>query len=264
MAHRALFALTFLAAVLGSGLRADEAEASAFGQVQSEAALMGMLYDLKQTQDHKPTTVDPGTYSNVVDDYLSRGWDESVLERYYRVSRPLYTTQIFIPNMDAGLAPAAFGAQKTVKPSRWIIHYKGQVSAPESGTYRFWGIADDVMAAAVNGKTEVVGNRFDTHLPKTGWKSPEREGGFEGDGNLKAGDWFTVRAGEIVDLDVIIGERPGGVFNAFLMIEKQGASYPTDRRGKLILPIFQVAPYNTPKSGDSEFVTGFPIWKSYQ
>ena len=236
-----------------------------FGQTkQSEAAFMGVLYDLKQTQDHKPTNVDPETYTTVLDEYLSKGWDESVLDRYYRVSKPLFTTQVFIPNMNADNAPKAFGAEKMVKPSRWVIHYKGQVSAPEPGTYRFWGIADDIMAVAINGKTELVGARHDMTLVKTNWHPSEREGAHEGDGNLVPGDWFTIKAGEIIDLDIIIGERPGGLFNAFVMLEKQGASYETDRRGKLILPIFQIAPYATPTARDSEFATGAPTWKSYQ
>jgi hypothetical protein len=258
----------FLLAIFASTITCvADADSSVFGQsTQSEAALMGILYDLKQTQDHKPTDVDPETYSAVVDEYLSQGWDESVLNRYYRVSKPLYTTQIFIPNMNANLAPKAFGAEKMVKPSRWIIHYKGQISAPETGTYRFWGIADDVMAAAVNGKTVLVGNRRDTRLPKTlaTWHPSERDGAYLGDGNLRAGDWMTLKAGEIFDLDVIIGERPGGLFNAFLMVEKQGASYEPDRGGHPIFPILQIAPYDTPKAPDAEFATGFPTWKSYQ
>ena len=94
-----------------------------------------------------------------------------MLNRYYRFSKPLYTTQIFIPDMNANEGPKAFGAEKLVKPSRWVIHYKGQVSAPEPGTYRFWGIADDVMAAAVNGKTVLVGQRRDMKMPKTAWRS---------------------------------------------------------------------------------------------
>jgi hypothetical protein len=256
----------FLFAILGSTITcAADTDSSVFGQSkQSEAAFIGVLYDLKQTQDHKPTNVDPETYSAVVDEFMSQGWDENVLNRYYRVSKPLYTTQIFIPNMNADNAPKAFGAEKTVKPSRWVIHYKGQVSPPETGTYRFWGIADDVMAVAVNGKTVLVGNRQDTRLPKTTWHASERDGAPAGDGNLRPGDWLNLKAGEIIDLDVIIGERPGGLFNAFLMVEKQGANYETDRRGHPILPILQIAPYNTPKAPDAEFATGFPTWKSYQ
>src|SRR5271167_3791405 len=155
------FLVVCVVAVLGGALHcAADAQSSAFGKsTQSEAALIGVLYDLKQTQDHKPTNVDPETYSAVIDEFLSKGWDESVLNRYYRVSKPLYTTQIFIPNMNADKAPEAFGAERTVKPSRWVIHYKAQVSPPSGGTYRFWGIADDIMAAAVNGKTVLVGAR---------------------------------------------------------------------------------------------------------
>jgi hypothetical protein len=242
--------------------------ASVFGQSkESEAAFIGILYDLKQTQDHKPTNVDARTYSDVVDDFLSQGWNESVLNRYYRVSRPLYTTQIYIPTMNANEAPKAFGAQKTVKPSRWVIHYKAQVSPPAAGTYRFWGIADDVMAVAVNGKTVLVGNRPDTRLPKTlaTWHSSARDGAHAGDGFLRAGDWITLKEGEIIDLDVIIGERPGGLFNSFLMVETQGASYAAGPGGHPILPILQIAPYNTPKApGGTAFATGFPTWKSYQ
>ena len=55
-------------ALLASTIRAsgDDDQSSVFGQSkQSEAAFMGVLYDLKQTQDRKPTNVDPNTYSAV-------------------------------------------------------------------------------------------------------------------------------------------------------------------------------------------------------
>jgi len=243
---------------------ANDPSTSAFGQsTPSEAALVGIFYDLKQTQDHRPTHVD---YGATVDEFLSGGWDENVLNRYYRVSRPLYTTQIYIPTMNANLGPKAFGAEKMVKPSRWLIHYKGQLSTPEPGAYRFWGIADDVLAVAVNGKTVLVGARRDTIMPKiySMWKPSARDGAHEGDGFLRAGSWMDFKAREIFDLDVIIGERPGGLFNAFLMVEKQGDHYETDRSGKQIFPILQIAPYPTPTSRNSEFAAGFPIWTSYQ
>ena len=132
-------------AVFPISTRADDTK-NVFGEAQqSEAALIGIMYDLKQTATHQPTPINPGTYFTVLDEFVKKGWDETVLERYYRVSRPLYTTQIFVPNMDANDAPKAFGAEKTVKPSLWVIHYKGQVSAPAPGTYRFWGSSDDAL-----------------------------------------------------------------------------------------------------------------------
>ena len=251
-------------------LRGDDTS-SVFGQEsKSEAALVGVLYDLKQTQDHAATSVDASSYSKVVQEFLVKNWDEAVLNRYYRVSKPLYTTQIFIPNMEAGLAPKAFGAEKTVKPSRWIIHYKAQVSAPTEGTYRFWGCADDAMAVAVNGKTNLVACRPDMAVAMTDitWKSTEKPGAQAADDFLIAGDWFEMKQGDIIDLDVIIGERPGGLFNAFLMIQKKGETYQNDPAGHPIFPIFQVAAYDTPVQESltiqPKFATGFAPWKSYQ
>jgi hypothetical protein len=246
-----------------------QASPGVFGQAQpSEAALIGIMYDFKQTPDRKGTAINAGNYGDVVDEFLKKNWDEGVLERYYRVSRPLYTTQVFIPNMDAAKAPAAFGAEKTVQPTCWVVHYKGQVSPPSPGTYRFWGCADDTMAVAVNGKSELVFCRPDMSLPTNGWKQSEPDGAQASDDFLRPGDWFTVAAGDIIDLDIIIGERPGGLFNAFVMIEKKGEAYQKDTQGHPILPIFQVAAYDTPVINDvnrePEFAKGFPPWKSYQ
>ena len=245
-------------------------DSSAFGKSnQSEAALIGVLYDTKQFPDHKPTNVGVGDgYTNIMAEFINKGWDEGVLNRYYRVTRPLFTTQIFIPNMNADNAPKAFGAEKMVQPAGWYIHYKGQVSPPESGDYRFWGCADDVMAVAVNGKTVLVGNRFDSPMPTVTWKPSDPPGAQAADDNLIPGDWITLKDTDIIDLDVIIGERPGGLFNAFLMVEKRGATYTTDKSGHNIFPIFQVAPYDTPAHHDvnwePDFAIGFPTWKSYQ
>jgi len=246
------------------------ADNETFGQKnQSEAALMGILYDLKQTQDRKDTNVDAGSYFGVLDEFISKGWDETILNRYYRVSRPIYTTQIFIPQISADEAPKAFGAEATVKPSRWLIHYKGQVSPPEDGTYRFVGSSDDFIAVAVNGKTELVAplrQLSPDAFPLTNWKSSDGFGLPAADGNFVNGDWVEMKAGVPIDLDVIIGERPGGVFNAFLMVEKKGGDYEIEN-GHPILPIFQVAAYDTP-SGDGSLAPKFskdsPPWKSYQ
>jgi hypothetical protein len=238
---------------------------SAFGQTQQgESALTGIMYDLKQTPTHQASKENANTYFDVVTDFLKSGWDEDVLNRFYSVSRPLYTTQIFVPNMDANDAPKAFGAEKTVQPGQWIIHYKGQVSAPAPGTYRFWGAADDLLAVGIDGKTELA---YYLGLPATPvWKPSQPDGIGGADVALRPGDWFTVTAGQIIDLDVIIGERPGGQFNAFLEIEKKGETYKPGQGG-LIFPIFQVAPFDTPQlqqNLEPSFAKGYPPWKCLQ
>ncbi|MFZ4777344.1 MAG: hypothetical protein ACOYM3_18405, partial [Terrimicrobiaceae bacterium] len=62
---------------------------------------------------------------------------------------------------------------------------------------------------------------------------------------MRAGDWITWKAGQVVDLDVMIGERAGGVFCAFLLIEKRGETYE-QVDGSPVLPVFQLAPFQTP------------------
>jgi len=262
--------------IFAAALPAVAQNRSVFGETtRSEAALVGVLYDFKQTQDHAETPVTPQTYSRIIEEFLLKNWDERVLNRYYRVSRPLYTTQIFIPTIDADAAPRAFGVEKLVRPSLWLAHYKAQVSAPSGGVWRFVGASDDMLAVAVNRKTVLVANRYDTVLRNIRWRASEPDGPQAANNPLRHGDWISLKPGEIIDLDVIIGERPGGTFNAFLYIEKKGLTYAHDPEGHPILPIFQVAPYNTPVGDTSNtpdsaafitppFANGHPTWKSYQ
>ncbi|MDR1191122.1 MAG: hypothetical protein LBK60_05565 [Verrucomicrobiales bacterium] len=256
-----------------SGL-ARAQERNVFGEKNvSEAALMGIFYDLKQTQDGKPTNLDVNQYWAVLDEFWSKGWDETVLNRYYRITQPLYTTQIYIPNISAASAPSAFGAPPSVKASRWVIHYKGQVSPPERGTYRFWASCDDVIGIAVDGKTVLAKPWSSTAtqvFPKTNWvrdRNKTNPLGLKTQNNrLQAGDWVELKSDEIYDLDILIGERPGGLFDAFVMIEKQGGQYEQTPEGP-VLPVFQVAPYDTPPPVDKRgprFAKGGLIWKSYQ
>lgn len=235
-----------------------------FGSVQyNQYALIGILYDLKQDQARHPLPMNIPAYNNLIDEFLSKNWDESVLNRFFRVSRPLYTTQIFVPLTSAASAPVAFGVEKIVKPMFWVIHYKGQVSPPSDGEWRFWGWGEEVCSVAVNGKNVLLANWPEIKAPTVGWKSPEPPGEKAANGHLIAGDWIPLKAKDIVDLDVLIGERGGGVFATFLMIEKRGDKYETVN-GHPILPIFQLAPYKTPlPSGPGiapQFAPDGPVW----
>ncbi|PTX92028.1 hypothetical protein DB346_24050 [Verrucomicrobia bacterium LW23] len=241
-----------------------QSKASFFGsEEESEFALVGIIYDLKQTQKREPTRMDAHRgYSAVVEEFLEKGWDEGVLNRYFRCARPLYTTQIFIPTMGAGEAPKAFGLEKVIKPSMWVAHYKGQVSPPEPGTYRFVGYADDLMAVAVNSKTVLFGSRFNTAQ----WKGTEKNGPKAGNGFLTYGDWITIKKDEVIDLDIVIGERPGGQFNGFLLYQKQGETYQNDEKGFPILPIFQLAPFETQQfeaNRTTRFAPSTKYWKGH-
>jgi hypothetical protein len=237
-----------------------------FGRKESEVAgLIGIIYDLKQDQKRRPTGVSPADYAGIITEFLEKNWDESVLNQYFRAARPLYTTQIFIPLMGAGEAPKAFEVQNVMKPSVWVVHYKGQVSPPEDGTYRFICYADDMIAVGVNGRTVANGSHHETRMP--GWESPEnKKAGRAANGDLVYGDWVGMKKDEPSDLDVVVGERPGGLFCAFLLYEKQGENYPP-QGNTFRYPIFQLAPYSMPEYGEREAPPHFKtdrLWKAYQ
>ncbi|MEZ0386219.1 MAG: hypothetical protein ACAI34_04065 [Verrucomicrobium sp.] len=248
-------------------VHAAEEDEILFGSKEKDAAgLIAIIYDLKQTQSRQPSNVSAGEYPDVVKEFLQKGWDELVLNRFFRITRPLYSTQIFIPRISADVAPKAYGVDNVMRPSAWVIHYKGQVSPPEDGTYRFAGYADDVLAVAVNNKTVCIGARPDMEM-KSLWKSTENEGADAFNGNLMYGDWIPMKKGEPIDLDVLVGERPGGDFCAFLLFQKQGVDYPKDRSGKLILPVFQLAPQNIPGKDDGKsppFQKSGLLWKQHR
>ncbi len=250
------------------------AETSAFGsETESGSALMGIFYDLKQTQQQVPTGVDVNSYGAILDSFVVRGFDEMVMNQYYRSTKPMYTTQIYIPMMAASAAPRAFGMGEYVKGTRWVIHYKGQVVPPTDGTYRFCGFADDVIVVMVDGKVDLEAGLFNhTFLFKAAkWQSTEPPGIKMVDGRMTMGDWFAATPSKPIDLDILIGERPGGIFGAILTIQKQGETYPiappTDKDpGGVILPLFQVAPYSgTLKApGGCQLAPAPPPWKCLQ
>jgi hypothetical protein len=263
-----LAGIVFSALLAAAGWLCAE-EANVFGRTDnSEAGLIGILYDFKQTQKRQPTGVKASEYGGILNEFLSKDWSESVLNRYFRATRPLYATQIFMPLMDAGRAPQAFDMEKVIKPSAWVVVYKGQVSPPEDGTYRFVAYADDVIAVAVNGKLVVVGGRPDTLKHLQGWKGSQPGPRVEAaNGQLSYGDWITLKKDEPIDLDVLVGERPGGSFCAFLLYEKEGAEYPKDAKGIPKYPIFQLAPFDTPVPSPKNappFSHADGTWKGYQ
>ncbi len=261
--------ISFFVLVLSAVIRPVFAQSgSEFGSREiSGASMVGILYDLKQSQSRKPMKMDTAAYGRLIDEFISSGWDESVLNRYFRAGRPLYTTQIFIPLMPANSAPKAFGVANIVKPMFWLVHYKGQISPPTSGEWRFWGYGEEACSVAINGKNVLLSNWKEITTPSVGWKSTEPPGQPVARGFLKAGDWMNLKAGQVVDIDVLIGERHGGVFCSFLLIEKRGETYEKIN-GHPILPVFQLAPHDTPQPPSPEkgpvIAAKGPIWNGIE
>lgn len=265
-----LSGLSFLPALQPPG-RADEV--TEYGSSQQGAGLIGIMYDCKQNQKSERMPMDNQIYDHLLNEFLSSNWDEDILNRYFRVTRALYTTQIFIPLSSADRAPQAFGVAKFVKPEHWMIHYKGQVAPPTTGLWRFWGYGSEICSVAVNGKTVLSSNWIEDRrlhpiaTPDLDWKSSAPPGRPVHRGLLTAGTWMSLKKGAVVDLDVLIGERGGGSFCAVLLIEKEGDRYEM-QGGYPVFPIFQLAPHDTPDPHDPKRAPPFspngPVWKSIQ
>ncbi len=51
---------------------------------------------------------------------------------------------------------------------------------------------------------------------------------------------FQVQAGDSVDIDIIVGEEPGGRSNYFLYIQREENTYQNQANGSPLLPVFQL------------------------
>lgn len=214
---------------------------SLFGNSQSNGfELAGAFYDLKQTSSRKPREVD---YTDFVRRYASGSWSMSQLKRFYQAERKLYATTLLIPHRMADQAPAAFGVAQEVQPSQWLAHYEGEITPPFSGKFRFWGFADDVLIVRVNGRIVLDGSFHQGEY--TEWTSGEAELNRKfpiGNGALAVGDWINVQQGRSLKIEILIGERPGGHFSTYLLVEEAGHNYPQGPDGRPILPIFKMTP----------------------
>jgi len=191
---------------------------SMFGSSKRTAgALIGILYDFKQDQKRQKTSLDNKAFERAVATFVDSGYDEGLLNKYYRIPRALYTTQLQIPTITADSAPKAFGVEKTVEPQKWMVHYKGQIAAPEDGAYRFLGDSDDFVVVAINSKTVLVAEMPGTPMGVK-WVAKEAAPGRY----QAAGDWINLRAGEPVDIDIVTGESPGGQYRCMLAVQKRG------------------------------------------
>ena len=179
---------------------------------------------------------------------LAHSGSASVLAKYYSPPECLNATQIFIPGAYATELPKIFGMEGKVKPGLLVMHYKGKVTAPRSGTFRFVGKGDDFLIVRFGGTTVL-----DASMP--GWPPIIKEaavddtvGAAEGAGKLMGGKWINVEAGHSYEMEVILGDIGfGGSISAFLLIQEKGVEYSARSKGSTgpLLPVFKIGT-NTP------------------
>lgn len=252
----------------GSGAPGEGSGAgSPFGTSESSGnpMMVGFLYDIKQTRDGQPTGLDPGAYEKKVLEFINSDWDPGVLRDFYKSPKPLNTTSIFIPIIKSEDGPKAFGVENEVKPNEYVVWYKVKAAPPEEGTYRFVGTADDILFIRVNHKTVLDGTDYgidkELRSQEKSFQMTNFHGTFPNNENFWISLPFQASPSEPVDIDILIGEQPGGHSDYFVFIQKDDKDYPKQSNESPLLPIFQLdakrvvpkgEPMTFPPFGDPE------------
>jgi len=215
-----------------------------------------------------------GQAEDVIREFFEKGWDASVFNPYWRAPLKLYATQVFIPPVPSSLAPEKFGDTRRLEASLWVVHYVGQIARPTGGRFRFWGFADDLLFVRINGKVVLDGSWVSHREPNLADWRPDAYEDMKyqvGHGHYRVGDWFEMEEGVPLDMEVLIGELPGGEFCSMVCVEEEGVEYPEREIGGPLLPIFKTAlppehlidemSYLLPE-GQVDF-TGGPIFSVY-
>ncbi|HEY2341862.1 MAG TPA: hypothetical protein VGH90_02475 [Chthoniobacteraceae bacterium] len=128
----------------------------------------------------------------------------------------------------------------------WAAIYKGKVIAPFTGQFRFVGFADDVLEVRFEGKhvlsagCHMLGGPAPDKKYVYDFLDRDRQTWYSGMGDRVSAP-INVEKGRPYDIEVMIGEEPGGYFCAHLLWEQEGVVYEKDKNNSPILPIFQRA-----------------------
>ncbi|MEK7950020.1 hypothetical protein WKV53_05920 [Luteolibacter sp. Y139] len=234
----------------GPGVGKGFVSTTPFGSKEARSnALKGYLYDFKQSPDGKPT---PGyqvdmqhteEYTKRVAEAIQRDFRESAFKGYFKAPDALYLTQLAVPITAASEGPKLFGGEGKMQPSGWLAHYHGKLKAPKAMNFRFVAFGDDCVIVKIKGQTRMIAawpplrsalfGRWQPSDPDKEYASPWGEGW-----KMTIGDWINPRAGEIFDIDIAVGECPGGHVSFLLLVEEKKETYAHGADGRPILPIF--------------------------
>jgi hypothetical protein len=262
----------------GPSLRGPIMPAFGFREAQPNGTLVGNFYDFKQLRGEKPKpnpdykgdanarldAAAANLFWGEAVKFIDKNWSRTGLYKYFTSPNPLFATQLYIPTMSAEEAPKAYGVEKLAKGKAWIALYRGRVSPPETGTYRFIGGADDLLIVRFDGRIVLDGGL--RNITKLKSDKPGYKYGFKGDlfrEGFPVSAPLQLRKDQFYDIQIMVGEAPGGEFNAFLLFEQEGVTYKQTAKGTPILPLFRVANSKTETSNAGPpFMEDGPIWRA--
>ena len=127
------------------------------------------------------------------------------------------------------------------------------------------GGGDDVLIVRFGGK--VVLDRC-WYQQDQEWKAARNyDYGYTGIPNgFARGDAMRLKAGQFYDMEVLIGEQPGGLVFFSLLLEEEGVEYRRDGKGNPILPVFRLASGPLPELEKGQTLPPFdpvgPVWRA--
>ena len=262
----------------GFDMMPDLGDVTIFGSGQSIGNdFVGTFYDFKRDRSGRSIPMDPYSYLAVVTKFVRGGWKTSQLARYYQSPKKLYATSFMVPWLRSSVAPVAFGEYDTGGWC-WAAHYKGLLVYPEDLTFRFWGNGDDLLMVRVDGEMVLAANWYGSDRWPMGnvansWQSDSADSAkyFLGNNVARVGDWITLEAGVPLDMEVLLGEVPGGGFCSMLTVEVKGVEYEHNRQNGPILPMFKTSEpshdlldqiYEWLVEGEASLTNG-PVFRDY-
>ena len=201
--------------------------------------MIGEMFDFKRdAEDNEIAGWNPGMYWAQARKLINGGkFGVEAESHVYKVPAKVALNKIWVPTQSAENGPKAFAVADKMKPRGWMAHYSATLVPKATGRFRFIGDFDDFIACFVNGKLVFEAN-WGNHGERTsavmGWKSPEGKSPY---GINVVGDWFALKKGQAVRVDICLGERPGGLIGGRLMIAQEGAEYEMDGH-RPIWPLF--------------------------
>lgn len=266
--------LEFADFAIASPDASEDAIMTAFGgATKVPGTIAGKFYDFKQSREGVAVkNYDRKEFENFGKRVakFQRRFEESALKDHFVSKKELFTRFIAVPFSEASEGPKKFGVANQVKPKGWMVHYTGKVIAPKDGKFRFAGNADDYLAVAINGRAHLTAatpslrSKILIKRANSGKKVKDQDGPFGADSAARRasplfyGRWFNVSKGEELQIDIAIGECPGGKLGFLLLIEEDGVDYAKQPGGAPILPPFTVGHL---KSEDRARLNAFPNWK---
>jgi hypothetical protein len=226
----------------GMGDSGDGGRFGFFGSRSGQGGLRGTLYDFKQRPDRSPSGIPADQtpdYKAILQRFVNSRFDARRMERtYFKAPESIQFALLAVPVLSADEGPKAFQAEEFIEPKAWMIHYSGEILAPETSRWRFVGGFDDAIIVFINNRLVFDGS-WDNFMDEPECRVPFGNQRLQGHTPLFHGKWATIpRKGKI---DIIVGERPGGKVGGLLMIQKKDGKYRKRQDGTPILPLFALS-----------------------